>query len=198
MELEEMKVVWGEMSAEIEKQKKLTDSLIIKMTQVNYRSKIGKVTVPETIGSLVCLATALFIFINFQQLGTWYLQVCGVASAVISLLLAVLSLKAANKLSSINILNNNFKQSLADYSKGKIQFALVKKLSFYLGAVLMLTVLPVMCKLIDGVDLFKITRLWLWYAVAFPFFRWFTTWVFKKYKKTIQDADNVLKELAEA
>jgi hypothetical protein len=198
MELEEMKAIWGEMSVEIENQKKLTDSLIIKMTQVNYRSKIGKVTVPETIGSLVCVATALFIFINFQQLGTWYLQVCGVVSAVISLLLAVLSLRAANTLSSINILNNNFKQSLSDYSKGKIQFVFVKKLSFYLGAVLMLTILPVMCKLIDGVDLFKVTRLWLWYAVAFPFFRWFTTWVFKSYKKTIQGAENILKELAEA
>ena len=33
MELEEMKTLWGEMSMEIEKQKKLTDSLIIKMTQ---------------------------------------------------------------------------------------------------------------------------------------------------------------------
>ncbi|MDB5087783.1 MAG: hypothetical protein JWR09_1777 [Mucilaginibacter sp.] len=198
MELEEMKTIWGEMSAEIEKQKKLTDSLIIKMTQVNYRSKISKIIVPETIGSLGCMATALFIFINFQQLGNWYLQVCGGASAVVSLLLAVLSLRAVNKLSSINISNNNFKQSLSDYSKGKIQFVFVQKLSFYLGAVLMLTILPVMCKLIDGVDLFKITRLWMGYAVAFPFFYWFTTWVFKRYKKIIQGAENILKELAEA
>ncbi|SHN20133.1 hypothetical protein [Mucilaginibacter sp. OK098] len=198
MELEEMKTIWGEMSAEIEKQKKLTDSLIIKMTQVNYRSKIGKIIVPEIIGSLVCVATALFIFINFQQLGIWYLQVCGVASAVISLLLALLSLRAVNKLSSINISNNNLKQALSDYSKGKIQFVFVQKLTFYLGAVLMLTILPVMCKLIDGVDLFKVTRLWMWYVVAFPFFRWFTTWVFKRYKKTIQGAENILKELAEA
>jgi hypothetical protein len=198
MELEEMKTIWNEMSAEIEKQKKLTDSLIIKMTQVNYRSKIGKIIIPETIGSLGCMATALFIFINFQQLDNWYLKVCGVASAVISLLLAVLSLRAVNKLSSINISNNNFKQSLSDYSKGKIQFVFVQKLTFYLGAVLMITILPVMCKLIDGVDLFKVTRLWLWYVVAFPFFRWFTTWVFKRYKKIIQGAENILKELAEA
>ena len=39
MELEEMKVLWQEMSQQVEKQKSLTDKLIIEMTQQKYAQK---------------------------------------------------------------------------------------------------------------------------------------------------------------
>ena len=94
MELEEMKTLWGEMSIEIEKQKKLTDSLIIKMTQADYRNKISKILIPEAIGALVCFAGILFILINIQKLNNWYLLVCGITSALILFVLPLLSLKA--------------------------------------------------------------------------------------------------------
>jgi hypothetical protein len=197
MELEKMKTLWQEMSVEIEKQKKLTDSLIIKMTQVNYRNKLSKILIPEAIGAFVCLAGLLFILINFQKLTTWYLIGCGIVSVLILFLLPVLSLRAIRKMRSVNILDNNYKQSLLEYSKGKIQFVFVQKLSFYLGAILLLTVLPVMGQLIDGIDIFIKTSLWLWYAIAFPFFYWFAKGVFKNYNKTSADAENILRELQE-
>ena len=195
MEFEEMKSLWGEMSGKIEQQKKLTDSLIIKMTEVNYRHKLHKIMIPEAIGALVCFAGAFFIAISFQQLNNWYLVVCGVTSILILLLLPILSIKAIRKLRSSNILNNNYKQSLLEYSKGKIQFVFVQKLSFYLGAMLMLAILPVMGKLISEVDFFKAANVWYWYAIGFPFFLWFAKWVAKNYTKTTDDAENILKEL---
>ena len=195
MELEEMKTLWSEMSIEIEKQKALTDSLIIKMTEVNYRNKLNKIMIPEAIGALVCFAAAFFIAVNFQQLNNWYLLGCGITSVLILFLLPILSLKAMRKLRSSNILNNNYKQSLLEYSKGKIQFVFVQKLSFYLGAMLMLMILPVMGKLISGVDFFKAANVWYWYAIGFPFFLWFARWVAKNYTKTTEDAENILKEL---
>ncbi|MDB5142698.1 MAG: hypothetical protein JWQ66_1411 [Mucilaginibacter sp.] len=195
MELEEMKTLWGEMSIEIEKQKALTDSLIIKMTEVNYRNKLNKIMIPEAIGTIVCFAGAFFIAINFQKLSNWYLLVCGITSISILLLLPILSIKVVRRLRSSNILNNNYKQSLLEYSKGKIQFVFVQKLSFYLGAMLMLMILPVMGKLISGVDFFKAANVWYWYAIGFPFFYWFARWVAKNYTKTIADAENILKEL---
>ena len=82
-----------------------------------------------------------------------------------------------------------------EYSKGKIQFVFVQKLSFYLGSILMLAILPVMGQLIGGKDLFKETSLWIWYAIGFPFFYWFAKWVFKSYIKSTADAENILKEL---
>ena len=121
--------------------------------------------------------------------------VCGIISVLILFVLPLLSIKAICKIRSLNILDNNYKQSLLEYSKGKIQFVFVQKLSFYLGSILMLVILPVMGQLIGGKDLFTETRLWMWYAIGFPFFYWFAKWVFKSYIKSTADAENILKEL---
>lgn len=195
MELEEMKSLWEEMSGKFEQQKKMTDSLIIKMTKSDYKNKIMKIFVPELMGALVCFAAALYILISFQKLDNWYLIVCGIVTVLILILLPILSFNAIHKIRSINILNNNYKQSLQEYSKGKQQFVFIQKLSFYLGAVLLLTCLPVMGRLIGGKDLFIETHLWLWYAIAYPFFYGFSKWVFRKYAKATVEAEEILKEL---
>jgi hypothetical protein len=195
MEFEEMKSLWGEMSEKIEQQKKLTDSLIIKMTKSDYKNKIKKIFIPELIGAVMCFAGALFILISYQKLDTWYLMVCGIVSVLILFLLPVLSFNAMHKIRSVNILKNNYKESLLEYSKGKQQFVFIQKLSFYLGAVLLLTILPVMGQLTAGKDLFIESRLWLWYAIGYPFFYGFSKWVFRKYAKATVEAGDILKEL---
>jgi len=68
MEIEEMKILWDDMTGALEKQKNLTDSIILKMTKTSYRNKINKILIPEVIGSAVCLAAALFILFFFSQL----------------------------------------------------------------------------------------------------------------------------------
>jgi hypothetical protein len=195
MELEKMKTLWEEMSIEMDKQKKLTDSLIIKMTQTNYRNKVNKILIPEAMGALVCFAGIMFIAVNFQKLNTWYLLVCGIVAVLILFIMPILSIKAIRNMRSINISANNYRQSLLEYSKGKVQFVFVQKLSFYLGSILMLAVLPVMGRIIGGKDFFTETRIWYWYAIGFPFFYWFAKWVFKSYNKSTVDAENILKEL---
>lgn len=190
-----MQTLWQEISTEIEKQKKITDSIIIKMTKTNYRSKIDSVRIPEITGAFVCFAAVLFIFLNFQQLNNWYLVSCGIISCLILILLPFASLKAIHNIRSINIADNNYKQSLSDYARGKMQFVFIQKLSFYLGAILILVALPVMGKLISGKDLFATTHIWMYYVIAYPFFYAFSRWVFKKYIKSTDDAENLLKEL---
>ena len=195
MELDEMKSLWSEMSGSIENQKKLTESLIIKMTKMEYKNKLSKILIPEVIGAFICFAEALFVLLSLQKLNNWYLMVCGIISVFILFLLSILSFHSIHKIRSVNILDNNYKQSLLEYSKGKLQFVFIQKMSFYLGAVLFLTVLPVMARLIAGKDLFIETRLWLWYAVGYPFYYGFSRWVFRKYAKTTAEAEDILREL---
>lgn len=195
MELEEMKTLWGEMSAEIDKQKKLTDSLIIKMTRLNYRNKISKILVPELLGSLVCVGFFIYIMINIQKLNTWYLMAFGLTGAFILLILPVLSIRAIYTMKSVKISADNYKQSLFKYSKGKLQFVFVQKLSFYLGGILLVVILPVMGMLMKGKNLFHETKLWVWYLVAAPLFYIISRWVYKSYMKMTADAENILKEL---
>ena len=195
MELEEMKILWDEMSIEVTKQKKLTHSLIIQMTAVNYKSRLDKIFIPEAISSVLCVAIDLFIVINFQKLGGWYLQLCAVATIFILSALSFLSLRAIKKMRAIDIAGNNYRQTLEAWSKGKLQFMFVQKLSFYLTAVLILVTLPVMSKLVAAVDMFKTSKLWLWYAVIFSFYIIAAQWVYKYYSKTTVRMESLLKEL---
>lgn len=195
MELEEMKTLWEEMTVEIEKQKKLTASIINKMTQTSYRNKINRILVPETIGSLFCLAEVLYILINIHKLNAWYLLGCGIVSVLILCLMPILSVRATYSIWSLNILENDYKKSLMAYSKAKIQFMFVQKLNFYFGALLIIVLLPVMGKLVGGKDFFSDTRLSFLYAIMFPFFYPMARWVFKKYTKSGNDAENILQEL---
>ena len=72
---------------------------------------------------------------------------------------------------------------------------LVHKANFYLGTFLLIVLLPIMGKLMADKDLFISTRLWLIYAIAFPFFYGFARWVFKSYNKKIVAAEAMLEEL---
>jgi hypothetical protein len=196
MELEEMKALWGEISAEMEKQKQLTDTLIINMTKINYRHKLNKIIIPEAIAALACFPANLFILVNFQKLDSWYMQACGVISVAILFISPVLSIRALYRIRSINISANSYKQTLSDYAKGKIQFVFGQKLSFYLAAILLLTILPVAVELMGGKDPFKKDSLWFGYVIAYPLVYGLARWTFKKYMKTIADAENLLKEIA--
>jgi len=195
MELEEMKTLWKEMSTDMEKQKVLTDSLIMKMTRANYRNKISRILVPEAIGAAVCIAGLLYILLNIDLLNTWYLLVSGVITILILGLLPVLSIKAIYKIRSLNISDQNYKELLLGYTKGRLHFVFIQKLNFVLGAILMLTILPVMTRLMGGTDMFRDQSLWYWYAIVFPFFYYFSIRVFKSYIKTTADAEDILKEL---
>lgn len=197
MQLEEMKIAWENMSESIRKQEKLTDSLIIKMTELNYRYKTRHVTIPETVGSLGCIIMAVYIAINFAELHSWYLQACGVIALVTLVLLPVISFKSIQAISPVHISRNNYKQSLIEYSEGKKRFVAFQKINFYLGAILLVVILPVTGQLIAGKDVFKQNWIWLWYSTSFIFFYILANWIFKKYVKTIDGAQAILKDLEE-
>jgi hypothetical protein len=195
MELEQMKIRWKEMSLQLEKQKKLTDTLVVKMMRKDYESKINKILIPELAGDLVCVAGLLYLLLNLERLDTWYLLACGIISAMILVALPLLSLDSIRGLKSVNIAENNCKQTLEQYSRRKIRFVFVQKMSFYLGAILLVTFLPAMGRLMGKKDPFVATRLWMLYALLFPFFLFFSRWVFRSYMKAIRAAESIIKDL---
>lgn len=195
MELEEMKALWTEMSAALEKQKKMTDSFILQMTRRRYQDKISKIWIPEVIGSAGCFITMLYILANFQKLSPWYIMMCGIMAMITLFLLCFLSLKAIRGIRSVNISKVNYKESLLEYSKASTQFIFVQKLNFYLATVLMLVILPVMVMLMGGKDIFKIGYLWIFYTVAWLFFYPFSKWLFKSYSNMMAQAEEILKEI---
>jgi hypothetical protein len=196
MELEEMRNAWTEMSSQIENQKKLTDKLIITMTQEQYKNRLGKISTPEVVSTFISVAMALAVLINFKKYDTAYLVTCGIATSLILLVLPFLSLRAIHKLSSLNIGHGNYKQVLTEYTVRKRKLLNVQKLSFYLGFVLLVTGLPVMVKIMGARDIPATT--WFWFLpFGFLFFVVFASWVYKGYVKALMQAENLLKELEE-
>lgn len=196
MELEELRSEWQEMSTELKKQKILTDKLIIDMTQKKYNNKLKSISIPETIGSVVCFAAAIYILMNFGEFDTWYIQLSGLFSALFCIVLPIISLRSIFGMQKLNMSTSNYKQSLERFAKNKKQFVWIQKVSFYLSFVLVIVSLPVAAKLMNGKDLFLESKVWLWYIpFGFIFLYIFSKWVFKHYKKTTDSAESLLKEL---
>lgn len=195
MELEEMKSLWEEMSVKLAGQQKLTESLVLKMTENRHRNKVNKIILSETIASLLCAVQLIYLAANFQKLDTWYLASCGLFTGITLLMMAGFSLTMTRRLGAINISENNYRQSLLEYSKRKLKFISLQKLNFYLGFVLMITTIPVAGKLFGNLDYFKETKLYIIYTVGFILYTFFAKWVLKSYVKMANDAENILKEL---
>lgn len=196
MEIEELQTVWSEMSDQLEKQKKLTNELIMQMTQDRYRTKFDKITFYETIGAIVCFVMAIYLLVNIDKLDTWYLLSCGIFTITLLIILPVITLGLLGKIKRINILKNSFKETIVGYTKAKNQLLLTQRVGIYLSFILVFTCLPVFSKIMKNKDLFLQTEAWLIYLpIMAVFLFFFTRWGYKCYKNITNSAENILKQL---
>ncbi|CAN5343323.1 hypothetical protein BH10BAC4_BH10BAC4_23290 [soil metagenome] len=198
MELDEMKSVWTEMSAQLEKQKRLTDKLIINMTQERYRTKLSKISTLEVTSSVICIVIAILILLNYKKYDSSYLVVSAIISAVLLIIMPVISVSAINKMSNLNIIDNNLKQILTDYAKRKNNLLFIQKISYFLGFILLVAILPVMVKIMGGKEVPMDSTVWFWYLpLGFLFFIAFSRRVYGYYIRTTIRLENLLKDLEE-
>lgn len=194
--LEEMRNEWQEMSKELEKQQLLTDKLIIDMTQEKYNNKLQSISVPETIGAVICILAALYLILSFNKLDTWYLALCGILSIVYLILLPIKSIRSIRSMQRVTIGAKTIEQTLIDFAKKKKQFWLVQRVGFYLNFVFIVAILPVSGKIMSNKNLFLDDKLWYFYI---PFMAIFLIVIskfgLKHYQKTTKSAENLLKEL---
>lgn len=193
-----MKSLWEDMSQKVDQQKILTDKLILDMTKERYDSRIRSISVPETVGALICFATVIYLVSNFSLLDVWYLELSGVLTIVACILLPVLSLKSIKRMKGINISKSTYKESLATYAKEKATFMQLQKTSFYTSFIVLILAVISFGKIMKGIDLFTTTEKLNWLVpsgIGVLFI--FTQWVLKKYKKAADSANDILKELEE-
>ena len=91
MELDDLKKDWELTSSHTKPQNHLTAEVIDQMTSKQYRSKIQKIEYPEIIGGIVCLMGLTFISLNFSKLDTTFLQLIGIVSVLLLILLPLFS-----------------------------------------------------------------------------------------------------------
>jgi len=198
MELEEMKTLWQEMSERIEKQKQLTDTLIMDMTQQKYTQKFNKITTYESIGAVICFIAAILILSNFEKLDTWYMTACGIFTVGYLLTLPILVLRSLKTIRGINISTASYKESIIGFAKAKNQLLLIQKLGIYVNFILFLAIIPVSSKLMGDKDIFMLGgSVWKYgfIAIIAIVMIFVSRWGYRCYKNITNSAENILKEL---
>jgi len=197
MELEEMQATWSQMSDQLDNQKKLTDKLIMEMTKERYKNKIGILSKYEGIGAVICFIMAILLISQFHELNTWYLLASGVFTVCYLIALPVIVLRSIRSLKSIDLTNNNYKETLIAYTKKKRQFLLTQKVGIYLNFILLVVSLPAIFKVFKGKDIFITNiNLMYWYIpIMAVFLILFSIWGYDKYKNVTTSASHILEEL---
>ncbi len=196
MELEEMKSIWSDLSDQLEKQKKLSNKTILKMTQEQYNHRINKIIYPEKIGAVVCFLAAGYILFNIEKLDTLPTLVFGIVTTAILVLLPILSLKTMKSMSkNINIAENSYKQTLGEFANIKKKFINYKKFSYVLGLGMVIVLLPPFAKIAKGIDVFS--DISFWYKVPFGMLivSVFVYYVMRAYSRNLNDIDKLIQEL---
>ena len=137
MELQELQTLWSQLSEQLEDQKKLTNEIIMKMTQERYANKFRKISVYETVGAIICFIAALYVLFNFGKLEIWYLQLCGLFTFLFLIILPVLTLKSLRNITQINVAESSFKDTIVLFEKAKNKLLLLQRVGIYLSFLLM-------------------------------------------------------------
>lgn len=196
MELEEMQAAWTHMSDQLETQKKLTDDIIMKMTQERFSKQWNTIGAAEKVGTVISFSAAIALLFHFDKLDTPLLQICGVLCLVILIVAPVLSLRSIHGLQSVS-LSDPYSKMMESYAKAKKRFVNFQKMNMILSFFFMLLTIPVSGKLLNGENLFETLDTKLLYALPFCFLFFFLLirYVTKCYRSVLKKSEDILKEV---
>ena len=197
MELDDLKNTWNKTNMQVQKQETITPEMVEKMQGQKYRSKMKNIHFPEILGSIVCLAAAAFIVLKFDILDTVLLQGAGVLSILLLLLLPVISAISTWQLNKAPNVNSPYAQTLKAFANQKVRFVKLQKLNVTLSYLLLICIIVLMSKLMGGTDLSDNKYFWIFsFTIGYIFLLFYSKWVEKYYRKTLQQAEELLRELA--
>ena len=198
MEIEEMQMLWSEMSDQLEQQKKLTNEIIMNMTQEKYSNKFRTISTYETIGAIVCFAVAIYILANFGSLDTWYLKACGIFTLTFLFVLPILVLRALGKIMRLNIMDKSYKDTLVSYTKAKTNLLRLQQFGIVASFLLMFTASAIFSKVWSNKDFFTMERdigSYVAMGIAIVFVILVSRWGYGHYKRITSSAESLLKEI---
>ncbi len=195
MELDEMKILWEEMNQKIEKQKTLTNTIIMEMTKTRYKNKFNKITAFETAGTVICFGMVLAIIFNFEKLDTWYLAGSGIFAIAFLIGLPFAVLSQLYQIRNLNIGMGDFKEVLNQYAKHQHVLLLIQRIGIYMNVVFMFVSLLLAGKIMNNKDLMLEGPVWFWMIPAGIVLYLFSRWSYRHYERITKSAEDILKEL---
>lgn len=196
MELDDLKNHWESVTNQTNNQNILTPKIIDQMTQKKYYSKIKKIKYPELIGGIVCLLGLSFIGFNFNKLDTVFLQVTGVITILLLMLLPTISFLSLKQFNLADDLNKPYAESIKQFAIQKLRFIKYQKLNACLNYLLLVTIIFLMPKFFFGKDITTANHFWIFaFPVGFIFLLFSSIWVKRIYSKALKQAEELLTEV---
>ena len=194
MELDDLKNIWNNTTSNADQQN-LTYKIIDQLTQKKYKSKIKKISYPEIIGSIVCIASVMFIGSNFYKLNTFILQFVGILSMALLLILSAISFLSLQQLSSAD-LNKPHAEAIKIFAIQKLKFYKLQKINITLSYLLLVTIIILLSKFFTGNDITKSKYFWTFsFTIGYVFLFFFSRFVSKVYKNILNKTEELLQEL---
>jgi hypothetical protein len=196
MELEEMQAAWTQMSIQLEKQKKLTDDIIMKMTQEKFSKQWNTIGTAEKVGTVISYIAAIVLMFHFSKLDSLLLQICGVLCVLILFIAPILSLRSIYGLQSISV-SDPYSKMMERYATAKKRFVNFQKTNMILSFFFMLLTIPVSGKLFNDENLFETLDAKLLIALPFCFLFFFLMirYVTKCYRGVLKRSEDILNEI---
>lgn len=195
MELDEMKAVWSSLSDQVEENHQLTRQQILAMMEKKYRRQVNAILIPELIGTIICFGFSGYILINIQKLDEPLSLTTGILSAIIMIILPILSLrKLGSWVSRINITENTYQQTIHDFNRLKRLFSSMHRYAYVLGLSTMFLVIPPLAKIMGGKDVLEDVGIWYRLPFGVVFIALFVFFTMRFYRARIRNIDRALQE----
>lgn len=198
MDLEEMKTMWEDMSKEMTQQKILTDNLVLSLTQEKYKNKFSKVELYESIGAVICFASAIWLIINFAKLDVWYLKVFATIAISLLIILPFITLKKIKGMKVLELQSLSYKETLINFQRRKRELIITQKINALVSIILAVVILPLFSKIIKGINLFDsehINSFYIYLPILLGLLFFLAKWGIKSYQNLTKSAEDILKEL---
>ena len=199
MELDDLRSDWESLNKSSFNKNKLTPEKIQHMTQLKYKAIVNKINYPEWIGSLVCLLAVAFIVFQFHKLDTIFMQVLGVITVLLLIVMPALSIISLRKINFERDLGQPHATVLREFLSQKVQFHKLRRINMLCSHLLLVTTFMIFPVLFGGADIFhqKYSPVII-IPLAYIYLVFITKWVKKYYNKTLLQAESALKELENA
>ena len=140
MELDDFKKTWGDMSSRVTINENFNPKKFDKMNKSKSQSILNRIILPEVLGTIVCIGSAIFIAINFSKLEPVAYQLIGILTILILIILSMLSLLSILPLFKVADLNKSYAETLKDFANKKRNFFKLQKCNLLLSYGLLVTV----------------------------------------------------------
>ncbi len=199
MELEEMKLLWSDLNVKVEKQSRIQQEMIMKITRQKYRSKLEVIRLSEMVGSVVCFIYVAYLMSHFGELVLWYNRVLAIVSMLILIIPPILSLRVLRGMKNLQVGIESPAVLLQKFARRKLEFWKIQRMSMLLSGVLLLTVLLPFTEIEGTGNRLTTYSFWMIYIpLALLFMLLFSRWVWSKYKGAIEASEQLLSELNES